>query len=322
MNDAFDNIHDEIVTAEKRIRPHVRETWLEYSPWLSGTNDGRVSLKLENLQLTGSFKIRGAANKLLSLSGAEKGKGVVTASSGNHAAAMAHLLQEFAIDGTIYLPKTASKAKIQKLRSHAAKIKLIGEDCIVAERAARKDAEASGRTFISPYNDIHIIAGQGTVGMEMLRRTGAVDTVLVPVGGGGLIAGIGAFLKHVRPDIDIIGCQPENSAVMYESVKAGRILDMPSKPTLSDGTAGGIEAGAVTFDICRKVVDDFILVSEEEIRNALRLLVEKHAMLVEGAGALTVAAFLKTSERFQGKNIVLVVSGRNVGLDQLKRILS
>ena len=321
MNDSIDNIHDEILKAEKRIRPHIRETWLEYSAWLSALNDARVALKLENLQLTGSFKLRGATNKLLSLSSDQKKNGVVTASSGNHAAATAHLLREFKIDGTIFLPKTATKSKVQKLRSYGVNLEQVGEDCVLAEQAARRVSEETDRVFISPYNDIYIIAGQGTIGIELKKRIDKIDTILVPVGGGGLISGIGAYLKHVQPDIEIIGCQPAHSAVMYESIKAGRILDIPSKPTLSDGTAGGIEAEAITFDVCRHVVDDFILVSEDEIRNALRLLVEKHAMLVEGSGALTVAAFLKNTERFRGKSVLLLISGRNIGLDQLKSIL-
>ena len=318
---SMQTIHDEIVRAEKRIRPHVRETWLEYSSWLSTGNASRTVLKLENLQLTGSFKLRGAANKLLCLKNDEKKHGVVTASSGNHAAAIAHMLGELGIEGSIYLPKTASRAKMQKLRAYGTDLKQVGEDCVLAEEAARKEAERSGRVFVSPYNDLQIIAGQGTVGIELGRRMDRIDAVLVPVGGGGLISGIGAYLKHARPDIEIIGCQPANSAVMYESIKAGRILDIPSRPTLSDGTAGGIEAGSVTFDICCGIVDDFILVTEEEISSALRLLVEKHAMLVEGSGALTVAAYLRDAERFRGKSVILIISGRNIGLDQLKQIL-
>ena len=316
------DIRTEVCAAEQRIRKHIRETPLEHSPYLSRTGDCRVYLKLENLQLTGSFKLRGAVNRLATLSDAERKKGLVTASSGNHGAACAWAFRQFGCPGLIYLPETASPAKIAALRNLGAKLELRGQDCVEAEAAAREHADSNGLSYISPYNDAQVIGGQGTIAIELERQAEKIDAVLVPVGGGGLIAGIGGYLKTENSAIEIIGCQPENSAVMYESVRAGRLLDLKSKPTLSDGTAGGIEPGSITFDLCREYVDDYCLVSEEEIREAIRLILENHHLLVEGSAVLSVAALLKSTERFRGKTVVLLLSGARIGLDSLKEVLA
>jgi len=314
-------VHQEVLEAQERLRTSIRETPLEFSLVLSQLSRGDVFLKCENLQITGSFKLRGAANKLLSLSDEERGRGILTASSGNHGAAVAYLLQKLNMSGTIFLPENASSVKIEMLNLYGADIQLVGSDCIQAEMDAKHRAERNGHVYISPYNDVKVIGGQGTVAVEIVRQSKRIDAVLVPVGAGGLISGIGGYLKTMRPEIKIIGCQPENSAVMAESIKAGRILDIPSQPTLSDGTAGGVEQGALTFGICKEVVDDFILVSEEEIGEALRLVIQNHHMLIEGAAALSVAGFIKEIERFKGQTVVLVLSGAKLSLSQLKTIL-
>jgi len=196
-----------------------------------------------------------------------------------------------------------------------------GDDCIKSEMRARESAAENCRVFISPYNDPKIIGGQGTVGVELERQLEHIDCVLAPVGGGGLISGIAGYMKTADQRIEITGCQPENSAVMYESVRAGKIVEMASKPTLSDGSAGGIEPGSATFDICRRYVDDYILVTEEEIRKAILLILEKHCLLIEGAAALPVASFIKESGRFAQKEVVLIISGRKISLETLKNIL-
>ena len=157
--------------------------------------------------------------------------------------------------------------------------------------------------------------------MELARQIKKIDTVLVPVGGGSCISGIAGYLKSIDKNIEIIGCQPENSAVMYESIKAGRIIEMESKPTISDGTAGGIEQESITFDICKKYVDDYILTTEDEIKRGIRLILEKHHMLIEGSAALQVASFIKEKERFENKNVVLIISGSKIGIDALKTVL-
>jgi threonine dehydratase len=316
------NIYKEVISAEKRIRPHIRKTYLEYSPYLSSKVDGRVYLKLECLQHTGSFKYRGALNKYLSLSPKNRQGTVITASSGNHGSAFAAILQKFDGKGVVYLPENASPAKVNNLRQYGVNLEFFGTDCIMSETLARSTAEKNQQVFVSPYNDPQIMGGQGTIAVELLDQMNTMDCVLVPVGGGGLISGIAGYLKTMDKNIHIIGCQPENSAVMYESIKAGKIIEMTSKPTIADGTAGGIEPGSATFDICQETVDDFILVSENEIRAAIRHIIEQHQMLIEGAAALSVACLLKNKDRFKGKNTVLIISGKKITLELLKETLN
>ncbi len=315
------DVKKEVLDAEKRIREHIRETPLDPSPYLSQLGDARVYLKLESNQITGSFKLRGALNKFLSLTTKQQKEEVITASSGNHAAAMAYTLHKFGGRGVIYLPENVSPAKVEALRPYGVELKFHGDDCIQSETLARETAANTDRVFISPYNDPKIIGGQGTIAIELLRQMENLDAVLVPVGGGGLISGIAGYLKAVNQHIEIIGCQPQNSAVMHASIQAGKILELESKPTLADGTAGGLEPNAVTFDICKKFVDDFILVSESDIKNAIIFCIERHQLLIEGAAALSIAAFMKDRKRFAGKNVVLIISGKKISLEQLKKIL-
>ncbi len=314
-------VYGKSISAEERIRPYIRETPLEYSSYLSRLGQARVYLKLENLQLTGSFKLRGAMNKLLSLGAEERSKGVVTASSGNHGYAFAYLSELFQFPGIIYLPETTAETKIEALKEFGAEVVIQGDDCVRAEEAGRAAAAEKGLSYIPPYNDLQVMGGQATVGIELNRQIPDMDTLLIPVGGGGLIAGITAHLKTEAKACKIFGCQPENSRVMYESIRAGHIVDMGSLPTLSDGTAGGIEADSLTFPICRDYVDDFFLVSEAEIQNALKLILEKHHVMVEGAAVLSVAVYMKHNHRFKGKNVVLVLSGNKLSLTALKEIL-
>jgi len=316
------NLKKEVGRAERRIRKYIRLTPLEYSPFFSQEGNCEVHLKLENIQLTGSFKLRGTMNKLLSLSKKERKSILVTASSGNHGVAFAYALKKLGLKGIIYLPGYTSKAKLDSIKYYDVVLKMFGTDCVKTEIHAREEAEKNDFLYIPPYNDLKIIGGQGTVGIELKRQLEQIDVVLVPVGGGGLISGIAGYLKSLDENIEIVGCQPLNSAVMAESIEAGEIIEMESQPTLSDGSAGGIEKGSITFDICQKYVNDFILVSEEEIREAIKLVLEKHSMLIEGAGALTMASFMKAKDSFKGKNVVLVISGAKISMDILKEILS
>ena len=313
------NVKEEVLEAEKLIRTHIRETPLEYSPYLSDIGQCQAYLKMENIQLTGSFKARGAMNKLLSL---PQGIEITTASSGNHGLAVAFSLNKLGGTGTIYLPTNTTPVKIEKLRNYDVQLEFHGTDSVEAEIFAKNIAKQKKMVFISPYNDPKIIGGQGTIGLELTRQLAEIDAVLVTIGGGGLIAGIAGYLKEVNPSVDIVGCLPENSAVMYESIKAGKILiDMRSKPTLSDGSAGGIEPDAITFELCQRYVDHFILVNEEEIAQAILLMLEKHCMVVEGAAGVTVAGFLKEKDRFNGKNVILIICGGNISFFQLKEII-
>ena len=311
----------EVALAEPRIRPHIRETPLEPSPFLSGETGGDVRLKLECVQVTGSFKARGALNRLLALSEAERGRGVVAASTGNHGLAVAHALALLGIAGEIFLPSTVSPAKLDALRGRGARVRLVEDDPGVVETVARRDAERTGRVYVSPYNDRHVVGGQGTVGVELLRQLERVDAVLVPVGGGGLIGGIGACLKQEAPGVRIVGCQPAACPILAESVRAGRLLDLPSAPSLSDATVGLLEPGAITFPLCRAVVDDWIVVGEAEIRSALRLVLERQSVLIEGASALPVAALLATRDRWRGARVALVLSGSHIALPALREVL-
>ena len=186
---------------------------------------------------------------------------------------------------------------------------------------ARNFAQESKKTYISPYNDIRVIGGQGTIALELGQQLDHIDAIYVAVGGGGLVSGIAGYSKAIFDGVTIVGCQPENSPVMAESVKAGQIIEMESKPTLSDGTAGGIEPGAITFKLCQQLVDEFILVTEDEISEALRLFMESHHMMIEGAAALPLAALLKDGGAMSGKNVVLVICGANISLPVLRNVL-
>ncbi len=315
-------VYQDVLAAEDRIRPHIRKTYLAYSPYLSDRVKGQVYLKLECLQHTGSFKYRGALNKFLSLPPEVRQKPIITASSGNHGTAFAALVQKFGGQGIIFLPENASTAKVDALRRYGVELKFFGTDCIMSETLARQTADQKKQVFVSPYNDSQIIGGQGTIAVELMQQLESMDSVLVPVGGGGLISGIAGYLKTVHAATRVIACQPENSAVMYAAIQAGQIVEMASKPTLADGTAGGIEAGAMTFDICRETVDGFILADENEIRAAIRVMIDHHQMLIEGAAALSVACLLKEKERFQGQQVVLIISGRKITSQSLKEILN
>lgn len=311
----------EVGLAARRIGPYIRETPLEPSPFLSRETGGDVHLKLESAQVTGSFKARGALNKLLSLSAPERARGVVAASTGNHGLAVAHATALLGVAGEIFLPAAVSPAKLEGLRVRGARVRLVDEDPGVVETVARRDAEAAGRIYVSPYNDAQVIGGQGTVGVELLRRLEGLDAVLVPVGGGGLVGGIGAWLKAQAPKVRIVGCQPAACPIMVESVKASRLLELPSAPSLSDATLGLLEPGAMTFPLCRACVDDWLVVDEAAIRSALRLVLERHSVLIEGAAALPVAALLATRERWRGARVALVLSGSHIALPALAEVL-
>lgn len=314
------NIRDEVIAAESRIRSYIRETPLDFSLPLSKITNTKAYLKCENLQYTGSFKVRGALNKLLSLSPSQHQQGVVTASSGNHGAAIAFGLNKLNIPGIIFVPENASTTKVENIRNYDAQLEFYATDCMQTEMHAIDYAKRHNMIYISPYNDLQVIGGQGTIGHEILKMV-AADVVLVPIGGGGLISGIAGYLKAVSSKTSIIGCLPANSPVMAESIKAGKIINMEVLPTLSDATAGGVEPDAMTFDICKNYVDDTILVSEQEIKDAILTLIKTQHLLVEGAAGVALAALLKNAKQFHGKNVVVVLSGANISLDTLKTVL-
>ncbi len=310
-------IFDEILMAEKRIRSFIRETPFIHSPILSNLCGCNVFLKLESEQITGSFKARGAFNKLLSLSKGKKK--VITASTGNHGFAVGYSAKVLGFESTVVVPFNISDFKLEKLKEFGIEFEYYGDDCVEAEYFAKRKAEDEGLTYISPYNDIQIIAGQGTAGLEIKNQIKGIDSVLVPVGGGGLISGISVFLKSNDNNIKIFGCLPENSPVMKASIKYGRIINMKTEKTISDATAGGIEEGSITLEICKKYVDGFFLVSEEEIEDAIFLIYENHNKMIEGAGALPLASLFKFKKHFKDQNVILVLSGSNIDEEFFKR---
>lgn len=307
--------------ARSRVAGLVRETPLDYSWRFSAAIGADVYFKLENLQYTGSFKLRGAANRLLTLTGAQKRAGCVTASSGNHGAAVAYAMRKLGIEGVIFVPEQTSPAKLEAIRSYGGDVRFFGTDGLDTEEHARDYAALHGMFYVSPYNDPDVIAGQGTCGIEIEASLPQADTLYVAVGGGGLVGGVASVLKTGNPAIRIVGCQPEASAVMAHSVEAGRILDESSAPTLSDGTAGGIEQGAITFGLCSRLVDEFVLVSEAEIAAAMRQFIDYEHQLIEGAAGVAVASMMKQADALGGQKVVVLICGGNVSRDTLKRIL-
>jgi threonine dehydratase len=310
---------EKINQAEQRIRSYIRETPLEFSPVLS-TDSSQVYLKLENYQHTGSFKARGAFNKLLSLSEKERAKGIVTASTGNHGAAVAYALKTLNHKGIIFVPEIASKAKVAKIQHLGSEVRYYGHDGVLTENYARQFATENNMMYISPYNDEAVVAGQGTISVELARQLERVDNILVALGGGGLISGIASYLIYVSPSVKVIACSPQNSAVMMESVKAGKILELPSLPTLSDATAGGVEVNAITFELCRDLIDEYVTATEDEIKIAWRDFLSTHSMMIEGAAAMVVACYQKIKMSLKG-NTVLVLCGANVSLETLENII-
>jgi len=299
-------VKDEIIAAASRIAPLVRVTPLEYSA------DTGAYLKLEHLQHTGSFKFRGASNKIALLTAEQAAAGVVTASNGNHGLGVAAASKARGIAAEVFVSSHVSPAKARRIEGLGARLRSAGEDPLTAELTGRRAAAESGRVYISPYNDRDVMAGQGTIAVELVEQLPQIDAVFIAVGGGGLIGGIGSYLKAVSPQTEIVGCWPENSPVMLRSIEAGAIVEIDELPTLSESTAGGLEPESVTFDVCRRVIDRGVLVTEREILNAMRLILETEHWVVEGAAGVALAAFLREADQWRSKRAAVIVCGRNV----------
>jgi threonine dehydratase len=213
---------------------------------------------------------------------------------------------------TVVVPETTPKIKVEKIKKHKVDLILHGAIYDLAERYALDIAKKEGRTFISAYNDPYVVAGQGTVGLEIMEDLPSVDTIIVPVSGGSILGGVAAAAKGIRPEVKILGVQPENTPAMYYSLKAGKIIDVEMKHTIADGLDGNIEHGAITFDIIRRYVDEVILYSEETIKKAIRLLWEKEQQVAEGSGAISIAPIITDAQRFAGKKTVSVITGGNI----------
>ncbi len=307
--------------AAQRIQPFVTETPAEPVPELVSGQDTQLIFKLENLQQTGSFKLRGASNKILSLTPGQAAKGVIAASNGNHGLGVAAASQRSGIKAEVYVSSHVSPVKAKRIEEYGARIHRAGDDPLEAELAARAAAAEQGKVFISPYNDLEVMAGQGTIAVELQQQIPRIDAIFVAVGGGGLIGGIGAYMKRISPQTQIVGCWPENSPVLYESIKAGRIMEVPERPTVSESTAGGLEPGSVTLNICRQVIDRSVIVSEDEILSAMKQVRASRGWLIEGAAGVALAAFLKQAHEYAGKTVVIVICGGNLSPAVERRLL-
>jgi threonine dehydratase len=311
----------EVRAAEERARPYLLTTPVLPAVGLSAAVGSAVVLKCENLQHTGSFKARGAVSKVLSLTPADLERGVITASTGNHGAAVAYAGSIVGAAPIVVVPEGANPSKLAAIERLGGRIEVQGTDSVESELAARRAAADRGLTFVSPYNDPAIIGGQGTLGLELLEQIEDLSAVFVAVGGGGLSSGVAGIVREVSPATRIIGCSPANSAVMYHSLRAGEILEMHSEPTLSDGTAGGVEPEAITFDLLEALLDDFVIVEEEAIRDAFLELIEVEHLLVEGSAAMAYAAARAHAQPAQG-TIAVILCGGNVGVDRLGAVLA
>ena len=320
MHDEGNRLVGEIEAACDRIYGLVRQTEIARLP-----SDPRVPVstqafaKLEHLQITGSFKLRGATNKVLSLSPEAANAGVVTSSTGNHGLGIAAAAKFRGIDAEVFLSSQVLEAKWRKIESYGARIRKVGVNPLDAELAARAAANESGRTYISPYNDWQVVAGQGTISVELLRQIDRLDAVFIATGGGGLISGIGTYLRTRSPRTEIVGCWPENSRVLFEGLRAGRIIEYPERYTLSESTAGGVEPGSITFELARAAMHRAVLVSEDAILDAMKW-AHNHNWVIEGSAGVALAAFFREAAGYEGKSVAIVFCGGNLSAEVQARL--
>jgi threonine dehydratase len=310
----------DVKRARERIGSIARRTPLEYSRWISSELGREVFLKLECFQVTGSFKLRGAMARLSSLTDDERARGVLTVSAGNHGLAIAHCSEVLDLDTTIVVPESASRAKVAGIRRYAVTLIERGATYDDAERAARNMERESGATFVSPYNDREVIAGQGTVGLEILEESSVTDAVVVPVGGGGLLAGVAIAVKALKPNVKVYGAEPLTSPTMTAALEAGGIVEIEEQETIADGCAGNVEPGSITFPIIQRLVDGIILVSEESIRTAMARVAREDHLMIEGSAAVSIAAL--SDDVFEKRSVAAIISGRNISLEVFGQVIN
>lgn len=311
MNALFTRISE----AHRAIRPQVAVTPLERSTALSAVLGCEVFLKHDQMQPTGSFKVRGATNKIRLLSRADREAGVLTASTGNHGLAAARAAALADVPVTVYVSDSTVPMKLAGIRALGAELVIVKGPPLAAEIAARRQAEEERRVYISPYNDLEIVAGQGTLGIELMEQQPDLDAVFIAVGGGGLISGTGTAIRELNPRTQIVGAWPEASVCMLRALEAGQIIPVDEQPTLSDATAGAVEPGSVTFPLCQSVIDARVTVSEAEIAGAMRRLAETEHLMVEGAAGVALAGLVQRASAYAGRKVAVVLCGRNVALD-------
>ena len=312
MNDLFGRIQ----SAQRALAPYLAPTPLVRSVLLSRLTGCEVYLKCEHLQQTGSFKARGATHKLLALGEQARAGGVITASTGNHGQGVAWAGRMLGVPVTVYLPENVSRYKLDVMSELGAEVVLVAGDPLLGELEARREAGRRGIPYVAPYNDLDVVAGQGTAGLEMTQQCADLDAIFVTVGGGGLMAGIGTAFRSASPRTRVVGAWPLASTCMYRSLDAGHIVSVEEAETLSDSSTGNLEPGSVTFDICKAVIDDRVLIDEPEIRAAMRLLAENERWIVEGAAGVAFAGLLKHAATHPGQKLAAVVCGRNIMLDR------
>jgi threonine dehydratase len=316
----------DVNAARARLNGIALHTPLERSPELTeATGAADVRLKREELQPTGAFKTRGAHNKVALIAEARPEAALVTASSGNHGIAVATAAVRHGMRLTVLVGRSASPAKLERLRALETSritVELVGDDTDAAEAEARRRDDAGHAIYIPPYNDPDVIAGQATVGVEILDDWPEVDTIVVPIGGGGLIAGIGLWAKTLKPGLRLIGVQPAASPPMYAYFQTGSTEPMPIAPTLADGVAGNIERTSITWKLCKQLVDEVVVVDEEAIAEAVRWALEVPHILLEGSAALGIAALRPGVTDVAGRNVAVVTTGRNVTLDALRGVFA
>jgi threonine dehydratase len=311
-----------LLAARKAIQPHVWHTPLLPSLALDRLTGGDIYLKLECWQRTGSFKVRGAVNKLASLSASEWARGIVTASAGNHALGVAYAARELGLAPVvIFVPEHASEAKLRQLESYACEVRRAGADYDAAHALAHAYAQRQGAIYVSAYDDPVVIAGQGTVGLEVMEDLPHADLLLVPVGGGGLIAGISSIAKAVNPAVSVLGVQPEASPAAYLSLREGHAHETyPAGPTICDGLAGGF--GRVPYKLAAHLIDDVLIVPEKHVWEAVRWLVAHEQLVAEGSAAIAIAPLLSGQLSVAGQQVVAVLTGRNLDTATLQLILA
>jgi threonine dehydratase len=302
----------DIQDARGSIRDIVKKTPLARSEYLSGLTGSDVYLKLENQQVSNAFKIRGALNRMMKLTPEEKARGVIAASSGNHAQAVAIGAERLNLVATLVVPETTPKIKIEKIRSHKVELIVHGAKYDLAEEYAHRLAKEKDLTFVSSYNDPMVVAGQGTVGLEILEELPSVDSIVVPVSGGSILSGVAVAAKSIKPSVEVLGAQPETVAAMYHCLKAGKIINVEMKPTIAEGLDGNIEQGCITFRLVQEYVDEILLFKEETIKEMIRILWQKEQQVVEASGAIAIAPIVETPKRFAGKRTVAVITGGNI----------
>jgi len=312
---------DDFKKAHKSISPYINYTPLIHSLALSKNLE--VYLKLECLQVTGSFKLRGATNKLLSLTNEQKNKGVIAVSTGNHGKGVAHAAKQIGIKSTIFMSSMVPEHRKKAIESLGAKVEIIGNNSDEADLYAREFAKKNNITLVHPFDDLDVIAGQGTVGLEMLEAMPDIDSVIIPTSGGGLIGGIALAIKLQKPNVKIIATSMKRGPSMYESLKAGKPVDVKEEETLADCLGGSIGLeNQYTFGICKNVIDDFILIDEPKIAEGIKFNFEKHKLVTEGAAATSIMAVKDQLSSHFGKNTICLLCGGNIDSELFGKIIS